>query len=1240
VDNSPTRVYTNEALDKRRAALSPEQQILLSERLRAEGAVEACTVIPQRSDNSPPPLSFLQERLWFLFEWEPQSPVYNEVTVMRLEGQIDTVAFERAYLEIARRHEILRTTYQVVDGQPVQVIHPSIGWSLPVVDLSLLSHEAREAAAQQVMKEEAHRPFNLRRDLPWRALLVRLAEEEHVIVTTQHHISCDGWSISVRQREFAALYVAFVAGKPSPLPDLPIQYADFACWQRKRLDDLGMRNLLAYWKEQLADLAPLELLTDRPRPATRTSRGATRRMVLPLTLSEALAELGQREKVTAFVICLTAFKALLARYTGQEDVAIGATVAHRDYPELEGLIGFLTETVVLRTDLSGNPTFRELLQRVHQVTQAACAHKDLPFDYLVSHVHGRRDPSRMPLIEILFDWQDWEFLAPSLHSALSGLEPRGDGGRLPTNTAKFDLTLFIAREGEDLVCDWEYNTDLYNDETIARMASCFQRLLVAALDDPGARLWDLPLLTKSEQRRLLVEWNDTHAEYAEDLCIHELLETQVEKRPHAVALVFEDCHVTYAELHRRANQLACYLRSLRVRPEILVGIYLERSIEMVVGLLGVLKAGGAYLPLDPAYPRERLAFMIKDARSPVLLTQSHLLGKLPKNVHCKHVISLDTEWEYIARVSPGAVPRLTEPDHLAYTIYTSGSTGKPKGVQVLHRAVVNFLHSMRRRPGLAEQDVLLSVTTLSFDIAVLELFLPLMVGARLELVSRAVASDGFRLMEKLSTARATILQATPATWRLLLEAGWPGGDRLRTLSGGEALPRTLADQLLKKSQSLWNLYGPTETTVWSMVHRAEEKDGPVPVGRPIDNTRVYLLDAHLQPVPVGVSGELYIGGEGLARGYLNLPALTAERFLPNPFGDKEGGLLYRTGDLACYQPDGCVKFLGRIDHQVKIHGFRIELEEIETVLGRHPAVQEAVVVAREEKAVIGPAKDKRLIAYVIPGDGQMFSVSDLRHFLQERLPVYMIPALFVTIEALPLTPSGKVNRRALPSPDGLRPDLETAFMSPRNEVERQMSGLWKKVLGLEQVGVYDDFFELGGDSLLAMRLLNCINDRFETSISLQHFFKNPTVAGTSRRVTVDGGQAEIDEILIEERLRTAFPTERAGLLENYLQERLACSLPVGVEQLAPDDDLDRFALQRPGDLWGNLEKDLGVELPVDKMATCSSIQDLVPLILAELDRALDETQIDGQRSTINLSTLEDEEVEILLGQLLSERKGK
>jgi amino acid adenylation domain-containing protein len=1057
-------------------------------------------------------LSFAQQRLWFLDRLEPGSASYNIPAAVRLSGALDITMLAQSLNEVLQRHEALRTTFAQVDDGAVQVIAPTLTLLLPIVDLGSQSKTSQHVETSRLAIQEAQRPFDLARGPLVRATLLRLGREEHVLLLTMHHIISDGWSMGVFIQEVAAFYTAFINGEIPSLPELPIQYADYALWQRQWLQGEVLDAQLAYWKAQLGDTSGvLELPTHRPRPPLQTFNGAIQPLALSKASSVALKALSQQEGTTLFMTLLAGFKALLYRYTGQRDILVGSPIANRNRAEVEGLIGFFTNTLVLRTRLSDAQTFRELLSQVRETALGAYVHQDLPFEMLVEELKLQRDLSRTPLFQIMFVLQN----APLEIIDLPGLtlHPLETSG----GTAKFDLTLSMVETERGLRGEIEYNTDLFDATAIAQLASHFCILLesvVATKEGPDQSLADLPLLSEPERHRLLVTWNATQMDYPQDACVQTSFEAQASRKSDAIAVIFQEQHITYRELDRRANQLAHYLQKLGVGPEVLVGICVERSLEMVLGLLGILKAGGAYVPLDPTYPQARLAFILKDTQSPVLLTHSQLLGAHQPQTQ---VVCLDTDWETIAAMPPTAPTCLATSGHLAYVIHTSGSTGKPKGVLILHRAVVNFLQAMRQQLDLTEGDRLLSVTTLSFDIAVLELFFPLTVGASVELVSRALAGDGLGLAKRLAASGPIVMQATPATWRLLLEAGWQGERQLQILCGGEAFPRTLANQLLSRGRILWNLYGPTETTVWSAAYEVTPGEGLVPIGRPIDNTQIYLLDACLKPVPVGVPGALYIGGAGLARGYLGRPALTAEKFIPHPFSAQPGARLYKTGDLARYLPDGNIEFLNRMDHQVKVRGFRIELGEIETVLGQYPALRETVVLAREDEP-----GDKRLVAYMVTHDGQAPTVSELRRFLQQRLPDYMLPSAFMNLEALPLTPNGKIDRRALPAPELIRPRLEQAFVAPRTPAEETLAAIWTQTLGVEQIGIHDDFFDVGGHSLLSIQVMSRVSDAFQVELPLRIMFETPTIAGLAESIktiqwaaeglhTVDAPQGDYEE---------------------------------------------------------------------------------------------------------------------------------
>ncbi|MDF5727076.1 MAG: amino acid adenylation domain-containing protein [Rhizonema sp. PD38] len=877
------------------------------------------------------------------------------------------------------------------------------------------------------------------------------------------------------------------------------------------LQTLPIQSSLAYWFQQLAGAPPLlSLPTDRPRLAKQNGRGSSQSFVVSSELTEALSFYSRDKDVTLFMTLLAAFNTLLYRYTGTEDIVVGSPIANRDCSD-EGLT--FVNALVFRTDMSGNPRFQELLERVRKVALLAQSHQDLPFELLVEELQPQRDLSYSPLFQVMFVMEGDISLQKIEVSSLTA-----SPWVVEDTSAKFDLTLLIEQTSTGLIGKWVYNTDLFDADTIKRMNGHFQTILVAITAKPEQSISELPLLTPKERQQLLIEWNNTQTDYPIDKCVHQLFEEQVKRTPDAVAVVFEQQQLTYRELNSRANQLAHYLRILGVEADVPVGICVERSLEMVVGLLGILKAGGAYVPLDPAFPKERLAYMVSDSQLPVLLTQQDLVSVLPE--HQAKVVYLDTDWKNISQENDENLFSGVIKDR-AYIIYTSGSTGKPKGVQITHEAVTNFLSTMQLKPGLTDKDILLAVTTISFDIAVLELYLPLMLGAKVVLVSREVGVDGIRLLKLLRESNATVMQATPATWYLLLTAGWNGQSQLKILCGGEALSQKLASQLLARVSSVWNMYGPTEATVWATTYEVSEQQSlvgtqkpSISIGKPIGNTQTYILDQYLQPVPIGISGELYIGGVCLARGYLNRPDLTTEKFIANPFINEPNSRLYKTGDLARYLHNGDIEYISRIDNQVKIRGFRIELGEIEVLLAKYPEIREIAVIVRED--IPG---DKRLVGYIVPHQNQTLTCSDLRDFLSQKLPNYMIPSAFVTLDALPLTPNGKVDRRALlgysaPSDyvslsttlqtDNGKGDsqtlntyyltLETGFDTPRNPTEETLIAIWAEVLGLKQIGIHDNFFALGGHSLLAMRMFAEIEKTWGTRLSLATLFKKQTIA--------------------------------------------------------------------------------------------------------------------------------------------------
>jgi amino acid adenylation domain-containing protein len=1047
------------------------------------------------------PTSFAQQRLWFLDRLEPGSSTYNVAQAFRLTGQLQRTALERSLTEIVQRHEMLRTRFSEIEGEPAQIIDAPAQPPLKIISLLEVPAEARESEARRWIEEEAHRPFDLTKTPLFRAALLELDEAEHILLLTMHHIVSDGWSMGVLYRELSSLYEAFCRSEIPSLPDLPIQYVDYAVWQRQWLQGEVLEQQLSYWKQQLSGVPVLELPADRPRPAMRTFRGARKSAVFPKALCDELKALSRREGVTLFMTLLAAFQTLLHRYTGQHDIVVGSPIAGRTRAEIEALIGLFINTLVLRGDLSGDPKFTELLARVRKAALEAYEHQELPFEKLVEELNPWRDPSRSLLFQVMLALQN----APKTPLALTGLRVRPVD--IEGETVKFDLTLSMEEGAGPLKATLGYSTDLFEQATISRMLGHFQTLLQGIVANPEQRISELPILTEAERRRLLVEWNDTKRDYPKEKCVHELFEEQAERTPNAVAVLFEGGQLTYRELNRRANQLAHHLRRLGVGPETLVGLCVERSPEMVVGLLGILKTGGAYVPLDPAYPNERLAFMLEDSQIAVLLTRQQVPDRLPE--HKMQTVCVDRDREKIARESESNLVRKATEQNSAYVIYTSGTTGNPNGVVVEHRSLVNYLCWFNESPPAKKLRSLPVIARPTFDSSLKQLFAPLLRGDPVWLPPDEVANQPAALLRALTTRAMAGLNCAPSVWKTMLDT--VDSDRefappatLVLFLGGEPLSKQLVDRTFAafRGMEIWNLYGPTEATANATAGRMFP-DSAITLGRPIANTQIYILDSRLQPVPVGVAGELCIGGVGLARGYLNRPELTAEKFVPNLFNDEPGARLYKSGDLARYLPDGNINFLGRIDDQVKIRGFRIEPGEIEAMLSRHAAVRESVVVARGD--VTG---EKRLVAYVVPHRGRIPATADLRSFLKSKLPGHMVPSAFVLLEALPRTPHGKLDRRALPAPDQIRPELETTFVAPQTPVEKVLGGIFADVLGIERVGIHDDFFELGGHSLLATLVVSRIRAAFKVDLPLRRFFDAPTVAGLAEALLEDAGERE------------------------------------------------------------------------------------------------------------------------------------
>jgi len=1078
------------------ADLSKEKQALLLKRIK-ERSVSVHQSIAKRADVAPCPLSFAQERLWFLAQMEPDNPFYNMAGAVQVQGNLNVPVLEQALNEVVRRHEALRTTFRIIEDEARQVITDSVAITVDAIDLTALNAVQQEDRLKILEAQEAHRVFDLEQTPLVRAVLVKLDDERYVLLMTLHHIVSDEWSLRLLIKEVGTYYQAFKNGNPSLEPELPIQYADFAVWQRGERYD----KQIAYWKQYL-EAAPtaLELPTDRPRASVMSYRGANHEFELSPETSAALIRLSRQADTTLFVVMMAAFTVLLSRCSGQDDVCVGYPIANRNRRDIENLIGFFVNTQVLRTDLSGNPTFTELLDRVRKNTLDAQNNQDLPFERLIEALKLERELNRTPLFQTMLVYQN----APMDALSISELHFKLADANM--NAAKFDLTLNVSKSEDALRCGFNYSIDLFDAATMVRLAEHLQQLLEGIVNCPDVPVSELPLLTLNERWQVLLDWNATEVDYPKDRYIHQLFEAQAEKTPDAVAVVFEGQTQSYSELNARANQLAHYLQGKGVGPDVLVGICVERSVEMVVGLLGILKAGGAYLPLDPSYPQDRLEFMLRDVAPPIVLTQAGLLERY--GFGSAKVLCLDSDWPKLANeiaTDPGVKLR---PENLAYCIYTSGSTGQPKGAGVPHQGILNRLQWMQQQYRLDVGDSVLQKTPYSFDVSVWEFFWPLMTGAQLVVAKPDEHKDSLALIDTIMREQVSTIHFVPSMLQAFIDT--PGVENCtslkRVICSGEALPADLVARFQQKLPAeLHNLYGPTEASVdvsyWPCLPgRAETA---IPIGRPIANITLYILDRQLNPVPVGTPGELHIGGIGLARGYLNRPELTAEKFIPNPY-DQQGSRLYKTGDLVRYRPNGNIDYLGRIDHQVKIRGFRIELGEIEARLLEHPAIKETAVIAREDQP-----GDKRLAAYLVAAHEDSPDSELLKAWLREALPEYMVPSVFVTLQSMPLSANGKLDRKRLPQPD--RSGLSMPhYQHAQTPVEGILADIWRELLAVDRVGRHDNFFELGGDSIMSIQVVSRARQA-GVVISPKLLFQHQTVAalalaaGQSQRISAEQG---------------------------------------------------------------------------------------------------------------------------------------
>ncbi|MGH8718224.1 MAG: amino acid adenylation domain-containing protein, partial [Burkholderiales bacterium] len=1057
------------------------------------------------------PCSLPQLRLWFLDQFEPGTPLYNIRAALRIKGALNVRALKACFNEIVRRHEVLRTTFTTSNEQPIQVVHAPTEFTLAFIDLSRLA--SREVEAQRLSSEEAHRPFDLSRGPLLRATLLKLDDELHALILVVHHIVSDAWSMGVLYRELTTLYRAFVGRKPSPLAKLRIQYADYALWQRNWLKGEVLDRQIAYWRRQLEG-APsvLELPTDRTRPRAQTYQGAQQTCVFDKRLLDDLVAVSHVHGATLFMTLLAAFAVLLSRYTRSDDIVVGSPIAGRTRAETENLIGFFVNTLVLRTDLSGDPSFAELLARVRETTLGAYAHQDLPLEKVIEALNPERSLSYQTLIQAMFTLKNIN----SRDLRLCGLDVTRV--ELAREMSMFDLNVEATQTADGLHLWIEYNTDLFDAATITRLIEHYETLLAGIVKVPNTRLSQLPLLAPAERNLVVFDWNETQARYPQDQSIPTLFEAQAKRTPDAIAVVFEDEELCYADLNKKANRLAYHLAAVGVGPEGVIGVCAGRSLEMIVALLAILKAGGAYLPLDPDYPQERLSFMLEDAQVSVLITERHLEGRFAQ-LKVKRIYIDDLESAGAGYPDTDPAPH-AKPDNLAYVIYTSGSTGAPKGVMIEHGAIAHHAAAMRDYYRLAPNDRVLQFAALSFDVSVEEIFSTLSGGATLILQTQRVPASIADFLSFAQQQSLSVISLPAGYWHAWVDdfkrsTRLPAKLRLLIVGNEKVSPERFAlwRQTVGDSVRLINAYGPTEATVTATCYEAgfapaDREAIAVPIGRPIADKKVYILDPHLNPVPVGVPGELHIGGAGLARGYLNRPELTAEKFIANPFSEDPDARLYKTGDLARYLPDGNIEFLGRTDHQIKIRGFRIELGEIEAVLNQHPYVKACAVLSCDDTP-----GDKRLMAYIVPDENAPPASADLRDFLRRKLPDYMLPSAFIVLDQLPVTPSGKLDRRALPAPD--YSGSEQAYVAPRTPTEKTLAAIWAEVLKLDKVGIHDSFFELGGHSLLATQVISRVKKTLDADIQLRALFESPTVAGLSALIVQSQAEALGDDELTQ-----------------------------------------------------------------------------------------------------------------------------
>ena len=1071
--------------------------------LAAERGLSGSSLGPElaRPDRDRARLSFAQERLWFLDQFQPGLTIYNMPLIVRIPAPPDVAALERALGDIVERHAVLRTTFPSEEGRPIQRVWPPAPLALAWTDLRALEAAERQARFRQLLTGEWEHVFDLERGPLFRAQLVSLDEGDHQLLVNLHHIACDGWSLGILMREIATLYGCHLKGAPSPLPPLQLQYTDFAEEQRARLVGDEFDRHLAYWRDQLKGAPPaIPLPTDRPRPLVQTFRGALQFFHIPAGVSRGLAQLERRLKVTLFMVLLAVFKVLLYRYTGQDDLVVGTPIANRNRPEIEGLIGFFTNTVALRTRLDERDSFETLVARVRETTLDAYAHQDLPFEKLVQELQPERSLAHNPLFQIMFALQSEAKASRRRVQGPEAMESGADADRYAPAIARFDLAMFIGESESGLDGEIEYNTDLFDHGRITRLIGHFQTLLAGVVADPAGSIASLPLVGREERRQLLFEPNEAAAAPCPGRAAHELVEAQAARDPAATALVFGENRLSYGELDGRANQLARQLRDGGVGRGDCVGVCLERSFELIVSILAAWKAGAACLALDPAHPADRLAFMAADARARFLITDSTLAGRFPADA--VQAILIDRDGPEIAKRDAGDLGAQVDPDDTAYVVYTSGSTGRPKGIAMPHRTLSNLVAWHDARSVADGAPIVLHYAAIGFDVSLQEIATTLALGGTLVVIPEDLRADFERLVDVIAARGVTRLFLPPVALRGLAEAACKRDVALslrEVVAAGEQLEISPAvrDFLARSPLSLLrNQYGPAEThAVSELVLDGDPALWPSRpgIGRPIANSRLYVLDTRLEPVPAGVFGELFIGGLPIAHGYVGRPDLTAERFLPDPYSAVPGARMYRTGDRARLVADGCIEFAGRLDRQVKIRGYRVEPAEIEAALASHEDVGHAVVADRP-----GAAGGSLLVGYFVPVSGRDPTPVELRAHLSRRLPEFMIPTAFVRLEALPLLRNGKIDFEALPGPETGSAAPGRRFDPPADDVESTISSIWREVLELDQIGMEENFFELGGHSLLATQIISRIRSAFEIELPLRAIFEAPTVRGLAR----------------------------------------------------------------------------------------------------------------------------------------------